>query len=155
MLWYPAHLISNLQPTVGYPSALSKCCSATVRPRCTRILPARGRLITFDSGLRIRSSQIHTKARYLLSGKNILGRRSGFVSGLQCFLENGNSKKFSMYFLSKLSFDKLSWDFCNLPSKIFWIFVKSGFSSSSVGYHGIRNQFCIWFGFRVKVEYWG
>ena len=30
-----------------------------------------------------------------------------------------------------------------------------GFSSSSVGYHGIRNQSFIWFGFWEKVEYWG
>ena len=58
-------------------------------------------------------------------------------------------------FLSKVSFDELSWVFCNLPQKFFWIFVKSGFSSSSVGFHGIINQFFIWFGFREKVEYWG
>ena len=58
-------------------------------------------------------------------------------------------------FLSKLSFDKLSLVFCNLPWKIFWIFVRSGFLSSSVGFHGISNKIFIWFGFREKVKYWG
>ena len=76
---------------------------------CARILTARGRLITFASGLGIRSRQVHTEARYPMSGKNILGIRSSLVLGLWCLLENGNSKKFSQYFLSKLSFDKLSW----------------------------------------------
>ena len=44
----------------------------------------------------------------------ILYERSGLVLGLRCPLENGNFKKFSQYFLSKLSFDKLSWvfEFC-------------------------------------------
>ena len=70
-----------------------------------------GRWINFDSGVGIRSDRMHTEARYLVSGKNLLGRRLGLVSGLQCLLENGNSKKFSQYFLSKLSFDKLSWVF--------------------------------------------
>ena len=41
--------------------------------------------------------------------------------------------------MSKLNFDKLSWVFCNLPSNFFWIFVRSGFSSASVGYHGISK----------------
>ena len=80
-----------------------------MKESCTRTLTSRGRLITFASGLAIHSRQMLTKARYPLSGKNILGGRSGLVSGLQCLLENGNSKKFSQYFLSKLSFDKLSW----------------------------------------------
>jgi hypothetical protein len=124
-----------------------------VRPRCARILAARGRLITFDSGVGIRSDQMHAEARYPVSGKNFLGGILGLIIGLRCLLENGNSKKFSQYFLSKLSFDKLSWDFCNFPSKFFWIFVKSGFLSSSVGYHGLRNQFFIGFRFRDKVEY--
>ena len=152
---YPTHPLSTLQPTVGYPSALFKCCRATVRPRCVRILATHGRLITFDSSLGIHSSQMHTEARYPMNGKNLLREIPGLVSGLRCLLENGNSKKFSHYFLSKLCFDKLSWVFCNLPKKIFWIFVNSGFSSSSASYHGIRNQFFIWFGFREKVEYWG
>jgi hypothetical protein len=39
--------------------------------------------------------------------------------GLQCLLENGNSKKFSQYFLSKLSFDKLSWVFSFCLRKFF------------------------------------
>ena len=86
---------------------------------------------------------MHTEARYLVSGKNILGGISGLVSGLCCLLENGNSKKFSHYFLSKLSFDKLSWVFCILPYKIFGFLIKIVFLSSSAGYHGVRNQFCI------------
>ena len=111
MLGYPTHLLSTLHPIVGYPSALSKCCRATVRHRCARILATRGRLITFASGLGIRSGWMHTKSRYLVSGKNVLGGRFGLSSGLWFLLENGNSKKFSQYFLSKLSFDKLSWLF--------------------------------------------
>ena len=85
----------------------------------------------------------------------LLDGRSSLVLGLRCLLENGNFKKFSQYFLSKLSFDKLSWFFCILPSKIFWIFFKIGFLSSSVGYHRISNPFFICSGFREKVEYWG
>ena len=77
--------------------------------RCARILAARGRLITFDLVLGIRSDQMNTKDRYPVSGKNLLGGRSGLFSSLRCYLENGNSKKFGQYFLSKLSFDKLSW----------------------------------------------
>ena len=80
-----------------------------MRPKCAGILAARGRLINFDSGIGIRFDQMHTEDRYLFSGKSLLGGRLGLVSGLQCLLENGNSKKFSQYFLSKLSFDKLSW----------------------------------------------
>ena len=82
-----------------------------MRPRCARILAALGRLITFDSRVGIRSGQMHTEARYPVSGKNLLGIRLCLVSGLRCLLENGNSKKISQYFLSKLSFDKLSWVF--------------------------------------------
>ena len=82
MLGYPTCLLSTLQPIVGYPSALSKCCRATVRPRCARILAAPRRLITFDSGVGIFSGQMHTEARYLVNGKKILGGISGLVSGL-------------------------------------------------------------------------
>ena len=102
MLGYPTHLLSTLHPTVGYPSTLSKCCTLTVRPRWARILATPGRLITFDSGVGIRSGQMHTEARYPMSGKNILGGISGLVSGLRCLFENDNSKKFSQYFLSNL-----------------------------------------------------
>ena len=126
-----------------------------MKPRCARILVHPERLITFDSGVEIWSGWMHSEDRYPVSGKNLLGGRLGLVLGLQYLFENGNSKKFSQYFLSKLSFDKLCWVFCNLPSKFFWIFVKSGFLSSSGGYHGISNQFFISFGFREKVEYWG
>jgi hypothetical protein len=52
---------------------------------------------------------MHTEARYPVRGKSVLGGRSGLVSGLRCLFEKGNSKKFSQYFLSKLSLDKLSW----------------------------------------------
>ena len=82
-----------------------------MRHRCARILAVRGRLIIFDSDLGIRSGRMHTEARYPVSGKNVLGGRSGLVSGLRCLLENGNSKKFSQYFLSKLSFCKNRVDF--------------------------------------------
>jgi hypothetical protein len=82
-----------------------------VRPRCATILAAPGRPIIFDSGVGIRSSQMHTKARYTVSGKNILGIGSSLFSSLWCLLENGNSKKFSQYLLSRLSLDKLSWVF--------------------------------------------
>ena len=106
-----------------------------MRPRCARILAAPGRLITFDSGVGIRSDRMNNEDRYPLSVKNILGRRSGLVSSLRCQFENGNSKKFvSIFFQSKLGN-------CNFPSKVFWIFVKSGFLSSSAGFHGISNQF--------------
>jgi hypothetical protein len=82
-----------------------------VKSSSARILTDVGRWITFDSSVRIRSGRMHTIARYPVSGKNILGGRSGLVLGLQFLLENGNSKKFSQYFLSKLNFDKLSWFF--------------------------------------------
>ena len=38
----------------------------------------------------------------------------GLVLDLECLLEHGNFQKFSQYFLSKFSFDKLSWffEFC-------------------------------------------
>ena len=49
------------------------------------------------------------RVRYPGRGKNASGARLSLVSGLQCLFENGKSKKFSQYFLSKLSFDKLSW----------------------------------------------
>jgi len=49
------------------------------------------------------------RVRYPGRGKNVSGGRSGLVSRLWCLFENGNSKKFSQYFLSKLNFDKLSW----------------------------------------------
>ena len=70
---------------------------------------ARGRLIIFYSGLGIRSGQMHTEARCPMRGKNASGARLSLVLGLRCLFKNGNSKKFSQYFLSKLSFDKLSW----------------------------------------------
>ena len=114
-----------------------------------------GRWIKFDSGCGICPGQMHTEARYRERGKIILDRILGLVLGLWCLLENGNFKKFSQCFLSKLSFDKLSWVFAFCLRIFFEFFVKMGFLSSSAGYHGISNQSCIWFGFREKVEYWG
>ena len=111
MLRYPTLPTSTLHPFLGYPSALSPHCRLTVKPRCARKLTDAGRWITFDSGVEIYSGRMHTEARYPVSGKKLLGRRSGLVLVLRCLLENGNSKKFSQYFLSKLSFDKLSWVF--------------------------------------------
>jgi hypothetical protein len=68
---------------------------------CARILTGRGRLITFASGLRIRSGWMDTEERYPVRGKNSLGGRSGLVLGLRCLLENGNSKKGFQYFFLK------------------------------------------------------
>ena len=82
MLGYPTPPPSTLHPLVGYPSALSKCYRLTVKPRCARILTDAGRWITFDSGVRICSGWMHTEVRYLVSGKKLLGGRSGLVSGL-------------------------------------------------------------------------
>jgi hypothetical protein len=90
-----------------------------VRPKCARILADPWRLRTLDSGVGICSGRMHTEARYPVSGKNLLGERSSLVSGLWCLIENGNSKKFSQYFLSKLSFDKLSWVFAFCLPKFF------------------------------------
>ena len=140
---------------ISLPSTLSPHCWPTMRRRCARKVQEARRWTNFDSGVEICPGQMHTEDRYLVRGKILFDLRSGLVLGLRCLLENGNFKKFCQYFLSKLSFDKLSWVFCILPSKNFWNFVKMGFSSSSVGYHGIINQFFIWFGFQEKVEYWG
>jgi hypothetical protein len=80
-----------------------------MKEKCAKILAAYGRLITFASRFRIRSGQMHVEARYPVRGENVSGKISGLVLGLWCLFENGKSKKFSQYFLSKLSFDKLSW----------------------------------------------
>jgi hypothetical protein len=123
VLGYPTLPPSTLHPSVGYPSALSLHCHPTVKRRCARIVKEAGRWINFDSGVGICLGQKHTEARYLVSGKNILDGISGLVLGLWCLLENGNSKKFSQYFFSKLSFDKLSWVFA------FWLRKFFGFLS--------------------------
>ena len=94
---------------------------------CARILAACGRLIIFAPGLGIRSRQVHTEVRYSVRGKNVLGGILGLVSGLRCLFENGNSKKFSQYFLLKLSFDKLSWVFAIFLRNFFGFFSKVGF----------------------------
>ena len=76
---------------------------AIVRDKCTRFPRLRGRLITFAPGFKIYFGQVDMRVRYPGIGKNVLGGRSGLVSGLRCLFENGNSKKFSQYFLSKLT----------------------------------------------------
>ena len=50
--------------------------------------------------------------------------RSGPVLDLEFQFENGNSQKISQYFLSKFSFDKLSWVFEFCLRKFFGIFSK-------------------------------
>ena len=91
-----------------------------------------GRWLNFDSGVEICSNQMHTESRYLVSGKKLLGGRSFLVSVLWFLLENGNSKKFSQYFLSKLSFDKLSWVFAFCLRK-FLEFCQNGFFELKFG----------------------
>ena len=78
-----------------------------------------GRWIKIDSGVGICPGQMRTEAGYLGRRKILSYGRSGLVFYLGFLLENDNFQKFSQYFLSKLSFDKLSWVFCILPSKIF------------------------------------
>ena len=80
-----------------------------MREKCASFSNLRGRLITFAPGLRIRSGQVDMRVRYPGRGKNALGARLSLLSSLRCLFKNGNSKKFSQYFFSKLSFDKLSW----------------------------------------------
>ena len=109
MLGYPTHSLSTLQPLVGYPSALLKCCRATVKHNYARILAARGRLITFASSAGFQSEQVHIGFKYPMRGNYVSDGISGLLSSFRCLFENGNSKIFCQYFLSKLSFDKLSW----------------------------------------------
>jgi hypothetical protein len=73
VLGYPTHLLSTLQPPVGYRSALLKCCRATVKEKCTRILAACVRPITFAPGLGIHSGKVNTEVRYPRRGKKVLG----------------------------------------------------------------------------------
>ena len=89
-----------------------------------------GRWIKTDSGVGICPGQMHTKVGYLGRRKLLSYGRSGLVLDLGCLLENGNFKKFSQYFLSKLSFDKLSWVFCILRYKFFLDFCQNGFFTS-------------------------
>ena len=83
-----------------------------------------GRWLKFDSGAGIYPGHMHTEDRYQERGKILFNVRSGLFLGRQCLLENGNFKKFSQYFLSKLSFDKLSWVFAFCLRKIFGILSK-------------------------------
>jgi hypothetical protein len=113
-----------LQRSVGYPSAISPHCQPTVRQRCARKVQEAGRWLKFDLGVRIYPGQMHTEDRYLGRRKMLLIGRSGLVLGVRCLLENGNFKKFSQYFLSKLSFDKLSWVLSFCLRKFFGILSK-------------------------------
>ena len=54
------------------------------------------------------------------------------VSGV-C-LKMATPKNLVSIFLSKLSFDKLSWVFCNLPWKFFWIFCQKWFFEFKCGF---------------------
>jgi hypothetical protein len=91
-----------------------------------------GRWLKFDSGVGIGPGQMHTEARYLGRRKILLYIISGLVLGLRCLLENGNFKKFSQYFLSKLSFDKLSWVFAFFLRE-FLEFCENGFFKLKCG----------------------
>lgn len=133
MLGYPTPPPYTLQRSVGYPSALSPHCQPTVKRRCARIVQEAGRWIKFDSGVRIYLGQMHTEARYWERGKMILDRRSGLVLGLWFLLENGNLKKFSQCFLSKLSFGKLSWVFAFCLRNFFGFFCQNGFFELKCG----------------------
>ena len=70
-----------------------------------------GRWIKTDSGVGICPGKMYTEAGYLGRRKVLSYGRSALVLDLGCLLENDNFQKFSQYFLSKLSFDKLSWVF--------------------------------------------
>jgi hypothetical protein len=70
-----------------------------------------GRWIKTDSGVGICPDQMHTEAGYLGRRRMLSYGILGLVLNPGCLLENGNFQKFSQYFLSKLSFDKLSWVF--------------------------------------------
>ena len=79
MLGYPMHSLSTLNPPIGYPHVLLKCCKATVKANYARILTARGRLINFASSVGFQSEQVHTKARYLVRGNSISGGILGLI----------------------------------------------------------------------------
>ena len=86
-----------------------------------------GRWLKSDSGVGISSGQMCIEATYLGRRKKLSYRRSGLVLDLECLLEHGNFQKFSQYFLSKFSFDKLSWVFEFCLRKFFevlskWVF---------------------------------
>ena len=95
-----------------------------MKPIYARILATCGRLITFSPRIKIPSGQVHIEVTYPMRGNYVSGGISGLVSGLQCLFENGNSKKFSQYFLSKLNFDKLSWLIVICLTKFFGFLLK-------------------------------
>ena len=115
MLGYPTHSLSTLQHPLGYPSALLKCCRATMKHNCARVLAARGRLITFALGAGFQSRQVHTEVRYLVMRNFVLGGRLGLFLGLRCLFENGNSKKILSVFFVKTQFLQTKLGICNLP----------------------------------------
>ena len=124
MLGYSKLPPSTLQPFGGNPSALSPHCQPTVRQRCARKVQEVGRWLKFDSGVGICPGQMHTEARNLERRKLLLYGRSGLVLYLIFLLENDNFQKFSQYFLSKFSFDKLSWVFESCLRNFFGILSK-------------------------------
>ena len=85
-----------------------------------------GRWIKSDSGVGISFGQMRTEAGYLGRRKILSYRRSGPILDLLFQLENGNFQKFSQYFLSKFSFDKLSWVF-EFSLEKFLKFCQNGF----------------------------
>ena len=94
--------------SVGYPSAPPSNCHPTMKRKCARIVQLTGRWLKSDSGVGISSGHMRIEARYLGRRKLLSYGRSGLVLDLECLLEHGNFQKFSQYFLSKFSFDKLS-----------------------------------------------
>ena len=88
-----------------------------------------GRWLKFDSGVGIFPGQRNTEAIYWERGKILFDGISGLVLGLRCLLENGNSKKFSQFFLSKLSFDKISWVFAFCLTNFFGFLSKLVFQA--------------------------
>ena len=131
-LGYPTWGFRVERECVGYPSAPPSNYHPTVKRKCARIVQLAGRWLKSDSGVRISSGQMRTEAGYLGRRKLLSHRRTGLFLDLGCQLENGNFQKFSQYFLSKLSFDKLSWvfEFCLriffgfLSKVVFWVQVR-------------------------------
>jgi hypothetical protein len=98
-----------------------------VKRKCARIVQLAGRWIKSDSGVGISSGHMRIEARYLGRRKLLSYGRLGLVLDLECLLEHGNFQKFSQYFLSKFSFDKLSRVFEFFLRKFFevlskWVF---------------------------------
>jgi hypothetical protein len=113
-----------LSTPVGYPSAPLSNYQPTVEKKCARIVQLAGRWIKSDSGVGISFGQMRIEARYLGRRKLLSYGRLGLFLDLECLLQHGNFQKFSQYFLSKFSFDKLSWVFEFCLRKFFGILSK-------------------------------